>query len=156
MTAVLAPLETDTGISVEAEQLFHDELLRSIESASIASVDRDHVVREAVGWAERASTDDWDGEGGRRVEQSTLRYATRFLWSLPREVSAPSVLVDRDGDYVFDWDSQDSTFSVSIGRDGTLTFAGLFRDGKVHGRELLGSMIPATVLLGISRVQSPL
>lgn len=53
----------------------------------------------------------------------------------------------------FEWDNGPrSVFSVAVGRDGSLTYAGLDGGSKSQGVETFGEPIPATVREGIARV----
>ena len=60
--------------------------------------------------------------------------------------------MDRDGDVVFDWGSSaQQTFSVSIARDGTLAYAGLFGRARTRGRENLSEGVSASLQAYIER-----
>jgi hypothetical protein len=77
------------------------------------------------------------------VEPSTYIYAEQFLRLLPREVSTPEITVDNDGEIMLEWDhGRRCVFSVSVGRDGTLSFAGLFGHNPIHGTEDLRETLP--------------
>jgi hypothetical protein len=143
---------SDAGVSREA-WLLHQERLRGfICSQSVDAQSRAEVLLQVEEAVKRASVPDWDNEGAAPVEQTTVRYATRFLWALPQGMPAPSVLVDRDGDIVFDWGSHPRhTFSVSIARDGTLAYAGLFGRARTLGKENLTEGISASLLAYIER-----
>jgi hypothetical protein len=143
---------SDTALSAEARTLREDRVRGLLSSPSVGAQDRASILDRIQQVASEASVNNWDGDGGAAVEQSTLRYAWRFAYSLPQGTPAPDVVVDRDGDIVFDWAAHPhSVFSVSVGRDGTMTFAGLFGAAKQHGREPLSESIPATILVGIER-----
>jgi hypothetical protein len=143
---------SDVGVSREA-WLLHEARLRGFaSSASVGAQHRADALRQLETAAKEASVPNWDGEGAHPVEQSTLRYATRLLVGLPQGVASPTILVDRDGDIVFDWGPHPrSTFSVSIARDGMLAYAGLFGRARMLGGESLAEGFPATILAGIDR-----
>lgn len=145
---------TDTGLSEDAQTL-HFRTLDLFMSAPSATVeDRLSSVVRVTEQADAASTDDWDGDGGRAVQQSTLRNAIRFLFALPDTIPAPDVLVDRDGEIVFDWDyAPNRIFSVAVGRDGTLTYSGLFGSARSRGTENLAQGLPASIVESIERVR---
>lgn len=95
---------------------------------------------------EEAQIDDWDGEGSARVESSTYEYARQFIRLIPPTVTRPEIAADVDGELLFEWERDPrQTFSVSVGRDGTLSYAGLFGYEKIHGtvhfREALAKVI---------------
>lgn len=103
-----------------------------------------------------AQVEDWDNEGARRAEPSTFIYADQFLRLLPSSGFLPEITVDRDGEILFEWDQGPrQVFSVSIGRDGTLTFAGLFGHNKIHGTEHLSEALPSVIAECLERVSAP-
>lgn len=143
---------SDAGLSDDARLLYEQRIRGLIESPSVSALSRKAVLKEIEELTELANVEDWDGEGAAPVEQSTLRYATRFLLMMPQGRQAPSVVVDRNGEITFDWGSSPShTFSVSVGRDGTLTYAGLFGGAQSWGYEKLEEQFPLTVFLNIAR-----
>ena len=144
---------SDAGLSSEAEFLHELRYRHVASSPSVDASRRLETLQQVQDAAQSSAYDDWDGEGASAVEQSTVRYAAKFVWALPQGVTSPDVLVDRDGDLVFDWGTTARrTFSVSVGRDGTLSYAGVFDQAHTHGKELFTGAIPATILLSIDRV----
>jgi hypothetical protein len=104
-----------------------------------------------------AHSSDWDGMSAAAVEGSTYHYAKQFLDLLPGDVPIPEIYVDRDGEICFEWDCGcRQVFSVCIGRDGTLTYAGLFGHSKSHGVEHLGQALPQAISTNIRRATSAL
>jgi hypothetical protein len=104
-----------------------------------------------------ARDDDWDGMGSTRVEPSTYAYASQLLRILPASTPVPDISVDIDGAILFEWDQGPRhVFSVSIGRDGTLTFAGLFGYAKIHGTEYFREALPLVIQDCLARVATPL
>ena len=96
-----------------------------------------------------ARDDNWDGAGSMRVEYSTYNYAQQFLQFLPNYMALPDIVADNDGEILFEWDyGPQQVFSISIGRDGTLSYAGLFDRNKVHGRVPFGGALPPAILNG--------
>jgi hypothetical protein len=102
-----------------------------------------------------ARDDNWDGAGSKRVEPSTYGYAQQFLQFLPtlpilpNNMALPEIVADTDGEILFEWDyGPRRVFSISIGRDGTLSYAGLFDRNKVHGREPFSGALPPAILHG--------
>ncbi len=143
---------SDAGLSNEAQYLYYERIKDFMASPSVDTRRRAEVMRTVEEAAERATVPDWDGEGAMPVEQTTVSYASRFLWLLPRGVPSPSVLVDRDGDIVFDWGPHPrKTFSVSVARDGSLVYAGLFGLATTRGRENLLEGLSAAMLFYIER-----
>lgn len=112
------------------------------------------VVQEALDAAcVAAQRDDWDGMGSARVEPSTYAYASQFLQILPASLPIPDISVDTDGEILFEWDrGQRHIFSISVGRDGTLTFAGLYGHTKIHGTEHLREALPLVIAHSLQRI----
>lgn len=145
---------TDRGLSEEAQTVrqlldeasgFYGSLLLG-EPRRLALEELDAVYAAA-------SEDNWDGIGSAAVEENTYVYARQFLASLPSTAPMPEVLVDRDGEFSFDWDyGPRRVFSVSVGRDGTLNYAGLFGHSIVHGVEHLSEGLPRAISDNLQRV----
>ena len=162
MTITVAPLITAFTSGSRIDRALSDEALAlrllidaaSAFSGSVTVGEPKRVAQEALRAAFLAAqVDDWDGEGAKRAEPSTCQYAADFLNLLPRDASVPEITVDNDGEILFEWDQgRRQVFSVSIGRDGTLTFAGLFGHAKIHGVEHFGETLPVAILDGLRRV----
>jgi hypothetical protein len=102
-----------------------------------------------------AQVDNWDGVGSKRVEFITYKHADEFLRLLPSSTSLPNIVADTDGEILFEWDyGRRQVFSVSIGWNGTLSYAGLFGDAKIHGTEPLRESLPSTILNGLERLSA--
>lgn len=85
------------------------------------------------------------------VASNTIWYAQQFVSLLPTSTPAPEIVVEDDGEIGFDWGtSARSTFSVSVGRDGVLRFAGLFEGKTRFGSDQLTSTIPSEILAHIA------
>ncbi len=126
-------------------------------SGSVAIGEPKRAAQEALAAAcTAAQVDDWDGAGSRRVEPSTYIYADQFLRLLPSSASLPDITVDSDGEILFEWDhGRRQVFSVSVGRDGTLTYAGLFGHTKSHGTEHLHEALPSVISDCLERLSGP-
>jgi hypothetical protein len=96
-----------------------------------------------------AGYDNWDGAGSKRVEHSTYKYAQQFLQFVPNYIALPEIVADTDGEILFEWDyGPRQVFAISIDRDGTLSYAGLFDHNKVHGRVPFSGTLPSAILSG--------
>ena len=126
-------------------------------SGSVAVGEPRRMAKEALAAAYAAAqVEDWDDAGSRRVEPSTCAYADQFLWLLPSTASLPEITVDTDGEIFFEWDQgHRQVFSVSVGRDGTLTYAGLFGHNKIHGTEYLREALPSVISDCLERFFAP-
>ena len=100
-----------------------------------------------------ASTDDWDGQGATAADFETYRVARAFLRALPVTVPSPSISIDPDGEASFTWaQRRDMMFSVSVGRDGTLSFAGLYGSKSNYGTEFFIEEIPKAIRDNLARL----
>lgn len=103
--------------------------------------------------AAAAARDNWDGDGARAVEYSTVEFAYSFAEALPANLPLPDISAENDGDLAFDWYfGPRRVFSVSIRRDGILNFAGLDGSARDYGSNTVLTGIPARVIELISRV----
>ena len=146
----------DRGLSNEATVL-RDLTITLVEfPRSVALGEPKRVAQEALdAVCIAAQEDDLDRMGSARVEPSTYAYASQFLRILPANIPVPDISVDTDGEILFEWDSGPRhIFSVSVGRDGTLTFAGLFGHSKIHGTEQLREALPLVIGHSLQRLSS--
>ena len=96
---------------------------------------------------------DWDGYKARPADPGAFVYALQFLAYLATTTPLPEIAVDADGEVAIEWDfGPRRVFSVRIGRDGTLNYAGLVGHASFHGTELFRENIPSPVSTGIERV----
>ena len=102
-----------------------------------------------------ASSENWDGYGARPVGASAFEHAKVFLQLLPTDASFPDVSVDPDGEIALEWYlAPRAVFSVSIGEEGLISYAGLFGWNKVNGVEVFAGAIPVAVLQSLRRLLS--
>ena len=149
--SIATPAFLERGLSADAKAASWESTDRP---RSILVDEQKHVAVQALSEAYSAArVDNWDSLGSAGVEQSTFEYALTFLRMLPTNIPLPEVAIDPDGEIAFEWDySRNEILSVSIGRDGTLTFASLFGGRKSHGVEQLSDRIPPTVALSLEDV----
>jgi hypothetical protein len=94
------------------------------------------AISDVLAVARDASTDDWDGEGSRRVSRGSIVYAMDFLRDLPLAVEPPLVDVDRDGEVAFEWIKGPGwRLIVTVGERGDLTYAALLGGDRMRGKE---------------------
>ena len=144
----------DRGLSYEAGALRKLTISAAEFRNSVTLGEPKRVVQQTLDAAcIAAQEDNWDGTGSARVEPSTHVYANQFLRILPDDLPVPDISVDTDGEILFEWDhGPRQTFSVSVGRDGTLTFAGLFGQTKLHGTEHLREALPLVIAHSLERL----
>ncbi|HEY1462745.1 MAG TPA: hypothetical protein VGF44_04945 [Terriglobales bacterium] len=86
------------------------------------------------------------------VTINTVNTALKFAFLLPRSLPIPEVAADPDGEISFDWAKSQKLFSVSIGANGIISYAGRFSEkSKVHGTEQFSEAIPPEILRGIEK-----
>lgn len=141
----------DTGMSDEAKRLFR-AMAPGNDESSRSVLDRDAAFDSLMDAYRQAGSYDWDGEGGAPANARSYEYAKLFVLRLPFWADNPEASVDPDGEISLEWDyGRWWVFSVSLGEDGTLSYAGLFGPAKQHGVETFVDDIPESVLQGIRR-----
>lgn len=130
-------------------------ILQGSEAGPVGSNRRQAVNRLRAAYI-RALAPDWDGGGADPVDVSTFEYTLQLIALLPADLPVPDVFPEADGELALEWDfGPRNVFSVSVGRDGTLTFAGLFGRSKLHGVEYLGDRIPEAIWICLSKLAIP-
>jgi len=146
------------GVSEEADRIrdMFDELLRDrLESITLGDAFRKAV--EALGDVfQESSSENWDGYGARMVDAITYVHARIFLEALPTTWPAPEVAAEPDGEIAFEWYIQPRwVFSVSVGPEDELTYAGIFGRNKSHGtEEYFADELPKTIMENLNRLFS--
>jgi hypothetical protein len=157
VNAPFSTLSLDTGISDDARELRSRflEILESL-SLSVALGDRFRVLAELNSAYREASQENWDGYGAQKAQAASMKYAKDFLFALPSIVPQPEVSIDPDGEISFTWQRAPRlVFSVSISKDGVLSYAGLFgRNKKAHGTEDFIQTIPKAITDNLERLFS--
>lgn len=109
-----------------------------------------HALTDAI---EKCSVDNWDGYGAKRISGASCGNAMRFAQVLPASVPVPELYVDPEGEITFEWYvAPRQVFSVTIGSNNEMVYAGLFGSNDTHGTEYLGDELPDTLLDNIRRV----
>lgn len=98
----------------------------------------------------------WDGYAAASASYDSYLRAKRFIEVLPANLPAPEVAVDPDGEVSLEWYCpMGRVFSVSIGANDGLTYAGKFSPSrKTHGTEVFTSQIPQLILDNIRRLMA--
>ncbi|MDH3975578.1 MAG: hypothetical protein OEV42_14970 [Deltaproteobacteria bacterium] len=151
------PSYTERAVSDDANKLRDtiSKVRREIfESVSIGEIDREiEIALKEI--TEECANDNWDGYGANAINVNSLIEAKRFTDTLPTTLPLPEVSVDPDGDISFEWYVRPRrVFSVSIGSDCLLSYAGIIGLNKVHGEEFFGDEIPKTITDNIQRIFS--
>ncbi len=102
---------------------------------------------------EEYSENNWDGYGASAINLSSYINAISFLMALPSSTQVPEISIETDGDVVFEWFvSWDRVFSVSIGPNCELHYAGLFEGRQISGLEYLEETIPKIIIDQIDKI----
>ncbi len=136
----------DQGLSQDAASLRNGLVLDYGNTVSIRDR-RDGIAKALSEVAQDSSGLDRAATGRPAIPASTYHYAIAFLSAVPSELELPVVSQDRDGDIYCEWDQGPRrVFSVAVGRDGTMHYAGLFGHKSVHGSEVLSETLPPPIL----------
>jgi hypothetical protein len=102
-----------------------------------------------------ALSENWDGYAAKSVDPGAYFIAARFIESLGSRYLPTDFSVDPDGEISINWDLEpDRTFSVSVGADGRLAYAGRFGPSRARGVEYFTEGVPGQVLSLIRRISS--
>jgi hypothetical protein len=154
-SAALLHAHPDAALSKAAESL--SEWTVEMVQDFLASLSLGIHVREVAPALEqaydRASVDNWDGYGAKPISPESYWRAHDFLQLLPSTVPPPDVSAEPDGEIAFEWHVDPShTFSVSVGRDGRLSFAAILGRNESYGTEYLVDRMPEPVLSILRRL----
>ena len=141
------PAVVDRGMS-DTAKLVRELLVEASDvSASIVlGASRDEALESLLDAYAEASEDNWDGEASAAADPSSFEYANSFLAMLPSATLPPEGSVDPDGEMSLEWyRGPRSVFSISFGRDGTLTYAGLLGASVSHGSKPFSDSIPQII-----------
>lgn len=145
-----AAIGTDAGnIKEQFEEIVSD----NEKSISFGHQVANEIVQELNNIYEDCSQPNWDSYGATPIDIETYRESLRFIEYLPKDIPCPELTPEPDGEVSFEWFiSNQKLFSVSIGRNGELSYAGIYGIIKAHGAEFLGDELPKTIFENIKRV----
>ncbi len=79
---------------------------------------------------------DWDGYLAKPASVLSWQMSQKVISSLPADVPMPEIAVDPDGEFSLEWHGGNRrVFSVSVGANNALTYAGIFGASRVRGVE---------------------
>jgi len=144
---------TDREVSNTARQM-KNELASFLDMTNVG--DRRMEGRLALlEAAEEASEEDWDGYNAAPVDMRSLYHAEKLLRALPLVVPAPEVSIHPNGNIMLEWHmGRRMAFTVSVGYDGALVYAGIFGSNTIHGTEYFADELPETIARNLGRVLS--
>lgn len=104
---------------------------------------RDSLKSRVSELQERASDENWDGEGAAPLEQATVNHAAEFVDCLPAMFPLPDVEVSPHGTIDFEWViSREAMLSVSMCPDNTIAFAARFPGERARGSAVWSQAMP--------------
>lgn len=93
------------------------------------------VYQELANIAFNCSRNDWDGDGAEAISSAILLSAFRFLEKLTTN-QMPDIDPESDGEICFTWQkNKNNVFSISIGANDRVAYAGIFDDREFRGKE---------------------
>ena len=147
---------SDPAIGTDADNIkeqFEEIVYNNEKSISFGHHKANEVVQELNNIYEDCGQPDWDGYGAKPIDIETYHESLRFIDYLPKDIPCPELTPEPDGEVSFEWfKNNQRIFSVSIGRNGELSYAGLYGIIKAHGTEFLGDELPKTIIENIRRV----
>jgi len=128
---------------------------QDLRSSVFLGYSRETCQNQLIEAWQQARTKGWDGYDADAVQPSALNSAYAFIDAFPSNVPMPEVAIDPDGEVSFDWFSAPRRqFSISVGANNVLSYAGLFGHDKVSGSERFQGTIPRVFVDYIRRVAS--
>lgn len=101
-----------------------------------------------------ASEPGWDGYDARPVPSASYEQARRLVERLPAAFLNAEVGVDPDGEIALEWRAGPRwIFSISVGKAGVLSYAGIFGANRTHGTERSLETIPGPVADALGRIE---
>jgi hypothetical protein len=134
------------------EALLCDAIGRLLNSESLGKPVQD-LLLQLYQVLKECGRSNWDGYGAESVLFETYEKAKRFAQALPFGIPVPEVSAEPDGEITFEWFATPArVFSVSVGPNNELNYAGLFGASRTYGTEVFHDEIPEVVLSHIKRV----
>ncbi len=157
LTFNLPPLSLDAdnrAISSESNNL-HQQILKTRfdwENYSASNFNLQDAIDEVKNLFLECRKENWDGYFAQPISIKSLSHAIKFLISLPSWLEGPSISVEPDGEIEFEWRGPNNkVFSVSIGENNTITYAGIMGDGEeISGQTKFDDSIPQKIIQNIS------
>jgi hypothetical protein len=134
--------------------LLQNTVERLLDNVSLGKPMQD-TERQLYQVLDECSRSNWDGHGAQPVLFDSYEKAKRFVRSLPFGIPVPEVSAEPDGEITLEWFAAPTrVFSVSVGADNELNYAGLFGASRTYGTEVFHDEIPEVILSHIKRVVS--
>jgi len=148
------PSHFERGLSTDAQKLrsLCFDIVMFPDPSAMSSF-KGEALQALLSAYSKAQFTNWDGDGGAAVAETTLQFAMQLLALLPSRIPQPEIYPEPDGEIAFEWDNgRRRVFSISVGRDGTLTYAGLMGGNRMNGIDYLTNRLPVAIRAGLESV----
>lgn len=153
MGSLVAAGSPGVGDDLQHLQALLQEAVESLLNSVALGKTLKDTVRQLYQVLEECGRSNWDGYGAQSVLFATYERAKRFAQALPFGIPAPEVSAEPDGEITFEWFATPiRVFSVSVGPNNELNYAGLFGASRTYGTEVFHDEIPEMVISHINRV----
>jgi hypothetical protein len=145
-----------TGAS-EVSSLLQDMLFGATQHARDNANDWRSLTKALIEQlAVECQLPDWDGYGAEAVSEESKCRAQYVVDLLPYRLPPPEPVPDSEGEIALSWDfGRGRVFTVSVGADGVLNYAGLLGGGvKRYGAEPFKGDVPKAILESVEQLWS--
>lgn len=155
-----SPFESSPTLGLGEEAVRIETYLSQLQEHALGSValgkEKQDALDNLYTAFSESCTPGWDGYDAATASYESYLRAKRFIDALPANFPVPEVALDPDGEVSLEWYCPTGRmFSVSIGANDELTYAGKFSPTKkTHGTEPFTSQIPKVILDNIRRVMA--
>lgn len=152
-TPVFRPLSISAGATADRlARLLTDAASHARDNATDWRPFTNALIEEL---ALEHSQPNWDGYGALPVAPEAKTFAQAIIDLLPFTFPAPDPVADPEGELALSWDfGPGHVFTLSISRNGTLSYAGLLGEGrKKHGMEPFEGGVPEVVIESVKELR---
>jgi hypothetical protein len=111
------------------------------------------IASELRSIREDCSESGWDGYHARPITQKAIDIAKSTALQLPRDIPAPELTPDPDGEISFEWyKGPNLQFTFSIGENGILSYAGRIGNERIHSSVKFLGTLPGVVYASLARI----
>lgn len=128
---------------------------RFLEKEELIKLQRlNNALRALQEVCQEHSIENWDGYGAAPISHQAYSEAAKLLRMLSSFIPMPDILPEPDGGLGLEWyKEKDFSFTISVGGEGIITYAGLFgKNNETHGTESFTDSIPQIILHNLERL----
>ncbi len=145
------------GVSRDAETIREgsDELKQSFARTISFGGSLSQILDDLIYARQEYSRDNWDKYGAKSIDKQSFEYAKSFAFKLPSDIPIPETSVMPSGQVAFIWSMGiRRVFSIIVGIEGEIFYAGLYGLNKTYGTEYFRDGISNTIIDNINKVYS--